>query len=139
MHRFTSHALVALSGLTAITLLVVGSILVVDASSTEDVFCTLEALLDDGSIPNGWVLRKDHVNECAWTLFDPIGRRAPSHLYEGLPIEPPPTPPSNIQHLAGIVAILGGLAVAGWTAICVVRDKQRENGRAGEVPSVDGT
>lgn len=59
-------------------------------SSGYSEFCTADGRL--GPTPAGWGWRRNHFNDCAWTLFRawPSDERAPAEVYAEVSLEPPP-------------------------------------------------
>ncbi len=106
MRRMLLVAMIALLGLGI-------GLVVWDSGGPYSQFCTADGLLVEP--PTGWELSRDHHNDCAWTLFDKSGGRAPAELYDGLPIEPPPDYPNDCDVL-GWTMIVGSL-VAGLASL----------------------
>ena len=97
-----------------IALLALGIGLVVwDPTGPYSEFCPADGLLVEP--PIGWEFSRDHHNDCAWTLFNESGGRAPAEPYAGLPIEPPPDYPNDWDVL-GWTMIVGSI-VAGTTSL----------------------
>lgn len=82
--------------------------------------CTADGL--EIEAPEGWDFVRDRENMCEWTLLNPQGDRAPRVLYEGLSIDPPPSPVMNLVRLVPIVMILG--SVAGLVVVSQQRERQ---------------
>lgn len=81
-------------------------------------FCELAIPLAGDEMPKGWEYGRDHYNNCAVTVFNDQGDRAPAELYDALPINPPPELPPNRDALgwAMIVGSLVGGALILWTS-----------------------
>ena len=75
-------------------------------------FCSLEGLLVEPR--PGWEFGKDHFNDCAWTLFNESGDRAPDELYREVSMDPPPDYPYDWDALGWVLivgALVGGAAI----------------------------
>jgi hypothetical protein len=68
------------------SVLITGLLLFVSAGGFSGRPCPADGLFAE--TPPGWDFSRDHMNGCAWTLFNE-GERAPDELYEGLSVEPP--------------------------------------------------
>lgn len=101
-----------LLALVMLVALVLGIGLVRWDPTGEPEFCTLEGKLVEP--PPGWDLRRDHFNDCAWTLFSESGDRAPDELYREMSLDPPPEYPYDWDALGWVLivgALVGGAAI----------------------------
>lgn len=75
-------------------------------------FCDLDGLLAE--VPPGWDFARDHYNDCAMTLFNESGERAPDELYADVPVDPPPDYPHDWDWLGWVLALgslVGSIAI----------------------------
>ncbi|MDJ0499192.1 MAG: hypothetical protein QNJ89_15265 [Acidimicrobiia bacterium] len=105
---------------------VVGILVSPDPDPLGDGFCPLDAPLAEP--PDGWEFQRDRANDCAMTLIDNAGRRAPVELYEGQPIDPPPPLPLNRVRLASVVAVF--LSLVGLSLMWLADRRRRFRGLA---------
>ena len=101
--------------LTALLVLGIG-LVVWEPTGPYSESCNLDAPLAEP--PASWDWERDHDNDCAMTLFNDSGDRAPAELYAGTTIEPPPGYPQDWNGLGWALIVASFL---GFAAVLPVR------------------